>query len=57
MGAVKRVGDEAEKEALKLALDHARQALAIIDEVTSETIAGVRGQHFIDEIEALLPVE
>ncbi len=57
MGAVRCAGDEAEQEALKRALDFAKQALAICDEVAADSIAGVRGQHFVDEIELLLIAE
>lgn len=54
MGAARQKVDEASREALQRALDLARQAVAIVDEIDPALIAGVRGQHFIDELEELV---
>lgn len=54
MEASRQECSEPAQEALLRALQFAREALAIIDIIDAASIAGARGQHFIDEIEILL---
>lgn len=54
MEASRQECSEPAQEALLRALQLARDALAIIDIVDAASIAGARGQHFVDEIEILL---
>lgn len=54
MGAARPKDNEATREALRRALELAREALAIVDGVDAASVAGARGQHFVDELEGLL---
>lgn len=54
VGAARPKDNEATRASLRRALELARQAVAIVDEVNAASVAGARGQHFVDEIEALL---
>lgn len=54
MLAVRKNYSDDDREVLQRALELATQALTLIDRVAPGTIAGVRGQHFVDEINDLI---
>ena len=55
--AARRIDSDEVEQAFRRALELAKEALALIDEVDPASLAGVRGQHFIDELEARLTSE
>lgn len=54
MLAVRKTYSDEDRDALQRALELACEALTLIDRVVPNGSVGVRGQHFVDEINDLI---